>query len=64
MRLLVAKVAVDLMESEEAEEAARKAIADLGTRVSGRGGIITIDREGRAGHAFNTEWMPWGFRTD
>src|SRR5205807_3694756 len=51
MRLLVAKVAVDLMESEEAEEAARKAIADLGTRVSGRGGIITIDREGRAGHA-------------
>jgi beta-aspartyl-peptidase (threonine type) len=64
MRLLVAKVAVDLMASEEAEEAAAKAIAQLGERVGGRGGIITIDHQGRPGHAFNTEWMPWGIRTD
>ena len=64
MRLLVAKVAVDRMEEEGAEAAAEAAIRLLGSRVNGRGGVITLDRTGAAGHAFNTEWMPWGARSD
>jgi L-asparaginase / beta-aspartyl-peptidase len=64
MRLLVAKLAVDLMEDDDAATAAEAAIRVLGDRVGGRGGLITVDHAGVAGAAFNTEWMPWGQRTD
>jgi len=64
MRLLVAKLAVDLMEDDDAETAAEAAIKLLGSRVNGLGGVITVDHAGAGGHAFNTEWMPWGQRTD
>jgi len=64
MRLLVAKLAVDLMEDDDAATAAETAIRVLGDRVGGRGGLITVDHAGATGHAFNTEWMPWGQRTD
>jgi L-asparaginase / beta-aspartyl-peptidase len=63
MRLLVAKLAVDLMEDDDAGTAAEAAIRILGDRVGGRGGLITIDHSGAVGAAFNTEWMPWGQRT-
>jgi len=50
--------AVELMASHEAGASARRAIAIM-TRLSGRGtgGIITVDRKGRVGRAFNTEAM-------
>jgi len=64
MRLLVAKLAVDLMEDDDSATAAAAAVRLLGERVGGRGGLITIDRSGAAGAAFNTEWMPWAQRTD
>lgn len=64
IRLVLAKWAVDAMSAATAEEAARLAIEHLGSRLGGTGGIITVDREGRAGAAFNTGWMPWGRRTD
>ena len=64
MRILVAKLAVDLMEDDDAETAADRAIKLLAARVGGQGGIITVDHAGGAGHAFNTEWMPWGVRSE
>ena len=64
MRVLVAKLAVDLMEDDDAETAAERAIKLLRARVNGHGGVITVDHAGAAGHAFNTEWMPWGTRSD
>jgi beta-aspartyl-peptidase (threonine type) len=62
MRLLIAKLAVDLMKDEDAEAAAEAAIQVLGRRLSGLGGLIAVDHSGAAGAAFNTEWMPWGQR--
>jgi beta-aspartyl-peptidase (threonine type) len=64
IRLVLAKFAVEQMASVGAAEAATGAIDLLDRRLQGRGGIITVDREGRAGAAFNTGWMPWGDRTD
>lgn len=63
MRLVIAKVAVDVMGSETAAIAAEQAIELVGRRLGGKGGIITVDREGGAGAAFNTGWMPWGARS-
>ena len=64
IRLVLAKFAVDEMASAGAAEAATRAIQLLGQRLQGQGGIITVDRHGRVGAAFNTGWMPWGDRTD
>ena len=64
IRLVLAKYAVEQMSSAGAAEAATRAIHLLDQRLEGKGGIITVDREGRAGAAFNTGWMPWGDRAD
>ena len=64
IRLVLAKFAVDQMAAAGAAEAATRAIELLDRRLQGTGGIITVDREGRAGAAFNTGWMPWGARMD
>ncbi len=62
MRLVIAKLAVDAMASDTAEAAAQFAIARLRRRIGGSGGIITVDRQGRPGAAFNTDYMPWRHR--
>jgi isoaspartyl peptidase/L-asparaginase-like protein (Ntn-hydrolase superfamily) len=64
MRLLIAKVAVDAMAELDAQGAAERAIEQLGRRLNGHGGLIAVDRRGGAAAAFNTEWMPWGQRTE
>jgi len=40
-----------------AEEAVRAAVEELGERVSGHGGVICVDRQGRIGAAHNTAGM-------
>ena len=63
MRLLIAFQATQAMAGPAtAAEAAAAMISLLGTRVGGSGGIITVDREGRPGAAFNTPYMPWRHR--
>jgi isoaspartyl peptidase/L-asparaginase-like protein (Ntn-hydrolase superfamily) len=41
----------------DAPGAASAAIADLGSRVQGRGGVICLDTRGRIGFAHNTPQM-------
>lgn len=63
MRLLLAFQATQAMAgSATATEAAAAAIQRLGSRIGGSGGIITVDRQGRPGAAFNTPYMPWRSR--
>jgi beta-aspartyl-peptidase (threonine type) len=62
MRLLIAKVAVDGMESASGAAAGARAMELLARRVSGKGGLITVDRQGFAAGGYNTDWMPWGSR--
>lgn len=64
MRLVLAFQACRLMADKDAEAAAREAIALLAERLQGSGGLITVDREGRPGAAFNTAFMPWASRSD
>jgi L-asparaginase / beta-aspartyl-peptidase len=63
MRLLLAYQACRLLADSGAQAAAEGAIALLAERLDGRGGIITVDREGRPGAAFNTAFMPWAARS-
>jgi beta-aspartyl-peptidase (threonine type) len=62
MRLLIAKVAVDGMESASGAQAGATALDLLQRRVDGRGGLITVDRQGFAAAGWNTDWMPFGSR--
>ncbi|HEY8680807.1 MAG TPA: isoaspartyl peptidase/L-asparaginase [Candidatus Dormibacteraeota bacterium] len=62
MRLVIAKFAVDAMESASGAEAGAKALELLARRVDGKGGLITIDRQGFAAGGYNTDWMPWASR--
>lgn len=64
MRLVLAYQACRFMGDRDAERAAAAAIELLGDRLQGAGGIITVDREGRPGAAFNTAFMPWAARSD
>ncbi|HOA23494.1 MAG TPA: isoaspartyl peptidase/L-asparaginase [Aggregatilineales bacterium] len=59
MKLVVCKTACDLMGTGlTAQEAADEVIRRLSDkRIDGLGGVITIDREGRTGCAFNTPHM-------
>jgi beta-aspartyl-peptidase (threonine type) len=60
MRTCLAKVAVDEMQRGLApEEASRRAIELLSTRVGATGGIILVDRFGRVGLARSTPSMAW-----
>ncbi|MFN8482016.1 MAG: isoaspartyl peptidase/L-asparaginase family protein [Anaerolineae bacterium] len=65
MRVVLAKHAVDLMSAGvAAPEAAQRAIETLARKVQGVGGIILLDRDGRVGHAYNTEHMAYAYLTE
>jgi beta-aspartyl-peptidase (threonine type) len=65
LRICMAKLAVDrLRAGAGSDEAARAAVDELAARVSGRGGIILVDRGGRFAHARNTGCMPWAAIAD
>jgi len=56
----MARFAVDLLRAGvPAAEAAARAVALLGARVGGRGGLIVVGRDGDVGAAFNTRSMAW-----
>ncbi len=60
--LVLAKTAADLMGSGlEPQSAAERALATL-ARVNARGGLITMDRQGRIGVAWNTPAMAFAVR--
>jgi beta-aspartyl-peptidase (threonine type) len=62
MRLLLAKRAVDLLESGlSAQAAADAAIETLGLRTGGTGGLILLDAEGTVGVARNTDAMAYAY---
>jgi L-asparaginase / beta-aspartyl-peptidase len=57
-RLLMAKRAADFVaRGQTAREAAETAIALLGARASGTGGLIVVDRKGNIGFAWNSKHM-------
>ena len=60
LRIGMARGAIDWMRAgASAADAAQAAVDELGARVGGQGGIILVDRDGRIGHARNTNCMPW-----
>jgi len=64
LRVVLAKAAVDGMGAGKAPEAAgRAALASL-RRVNGTGGLILVDRRGRAAAVFNTPRMARGVATE
>ncbi|MEP7199215.1 MAG: isoaspartyl peptidase/L-asparaginase, partial [Chloroflexota bacterium] len=61
-RVVLAKTAVDLLrDGATAHEAAQMAVTVLRQRVSGSGGVIMIDADGRIGFAHNTTRMARGY---
>lgn len=61
--VVLAKTAADLMGSGlEPQAAAERALATLG-RVNARGGLVTMDRRGRIGVAWNTPAMAFALRS-
>ncbi len=65
IQVVMAKSAVErLRAGESAPAAAAAAIADLGARVRGEGGIIVVDRQGRLGFARNTRHMAFAYVVD
>jgi L-asparaginase / beta-aspartyl-peptidase len=57
-RLLIAKRAADFVaHGQTAREAAEIAIAFLGAKASGTGGLIIVDRKGNIGFAWNSQNM-------
>lgn len=64
MKLVLGKWAADRVASGVVpEEAAEQAIAYLERRLSGRGGLILLNRAGQIGAAHNTPHMAWGVRS-
>lgn len=62
MKLVISKQVCDLVAAGlTAQEACDAAIKLLEERVNGRGGLISIDTEGRVGIAFNTRAMPHAY---
>ncbi|MCI0484099.1 MAG: isoaspartyl peptidase/L-asparaginase [candidate division NC10 bacterium] len=62
MRVVLAKTAVDLLTGDRhPQDAARLAVAVLGERGQGEGGIILVDCKGRVGHAHNAPFMSCAF---
>ena len=65
MRVVLAKTVTDLVSTGRSpQEAADAAIALLGNRTQGKGGLIILDRKGRVGTAFSTPQMAYAFRTN
>lgn len=64
MKLMLAGWAVERLRlGIPANRAAELAIDYLQRRVSGSGGVILVDRDGRYGAASNAPVMPWGVKT-
>ena len=70
MKVVLAKTAADLLRAEyesdgdpagDADRAAKKSIQILAERAKGTGGLIMLDRAGRAGFAHNTPRMAYGY---
>ncbi len=62
IRIVLAKTALDLLkEGAEPQAAAHQAITLLAQKTGGAAGLIIIDRQGKVGHARNTERMPVSF---
>jgi beta-aspartyl-peptidase (threonine type) len=65
IRLLIAKRAADFVASGmTARDAAEAAIAVLGAKAEGTGGLIVVDRLGNVGFAWNSENMAHAFMTE
>jgi beta-aspartyl-peptidase (threonine type) len=65
LTVLLAKTATDYMQNNSsAQKAAHNAIRILADRVSGRGGVICIDRNGSAGFDYNTPYMVRAIATE
>ena len=64
MKLVLGKWAVDRVAAGTTpQDTATEAIQYLFRRLGGHGGIILLDRQGRAGLAHNTPGMAWGMAT-
>jgi beta-aspartyl-peptidase (threonine type) len=64
MKVVLAKTASDFLAAGLAPQAAaERALAVLYERTQGQGGLIVLDRTGRAGFAFTTPNMAFAFRT-
>ena len=64
MKLVLAKWAADRVgDGKPPEVVASEAIAYLGRRLGGHGGIILMDRQGRYGLAHNTPRMAWALKS-
>ncbi|HKT71002.1 MAG TPA: isoaspartyl peptidase/L-asparaginase [Terriglobales bacterium] len=64
MKLVLGKWAADRVAAgAPPQQAASEAITYLRQRLSGHGGIIVLDAQGRLGIAHNTPRMAWGFAT-
>lgn len=64
-RLLLAKRAADFVAAgDSAQEAADRAIAVLGAKAVGTGGLIIVDDQGHIGFAHNSEDMAYGYMTE
>lgn len=58
IRLLIAKRAADFVaRGDSAQAAAEAAIAVLGAKAEGKGGLILVDRQGRVGYAWNSDHL-------
>ncbi len=65
VRLLMAKRAADCVaHGETARDAATTAIAFLGAKATGRGGLILVDRKGNIGFAWNSQNMQHAYMTE
>lgn len=65
VRLLLAKRAADFVaRGETAREAAEAAIAVLGQRATGTGGLIVVDRLGNLGFAWNSQNMSHAYMVE
>ena len=65
IRLLIAKRAADFVASgATARDAAMATIAVLGSRATGNGGLIVVDRLGNVGFAWNSEHMSYAYMAE
>lgn len=65
MKLVLAKWTADRVAGGQApDKAAVEAIEYLKGRLGGHGGLIVLDRQGRAGVTHNTPRMAWGIRSE
>jgi isoaspartyl peptidase/L-asparaginase-like protein (Ntn-hydrolase superfamily) len=65
MKVTLTGKALWLVEKKKSsQEAALEALADMLTKVGGRGGIITVTPNGHTGIHFTTERMAWALRSE